>query len=559
MFRRLVLVVVALLVAGLATAAPAFAAAPTITSVTPTSGPVNTLISIVGTGFTPTSSVTVGGVAAGSVTVPTTRKITARVPAGTGGVVAVTTADGTATGPSFTVTAGITLSPAVVRPSVSATLTGSGFGANEVVDVYLDTSAVALVIANGSGAVSATVATTRTTTAGSHWVTAVGRRTGTAAQATLTVRTDWASPSFDAGHTGLNPYEAALTTSTVDDVVERWTTYYGMPVNGQPVVAGGLVVFHTYFDDVVAVDATTGAQVWRVDLSTGTTGFGAVVVAGGVVYVGASDGYLYALTLTTGAQKWRYNTGGAVADNPAVSGGTVYVPSRGGAFYALDATTGAVRWGTSFGSGVVPYSPTVAGGFVYVGTSDNQVRRLDAAGGGSGWVVSTGTGNSTPYAAPLVANGKVFVPTLGGTVLALRAATGSTDWSATVGSGSVTGTPALVGDRLIVSNGQPVVTAFDYTSGAVLWSQSGANAGYSAVSAAGGVAYVSTSTRTFAYDARTGTILRRLSLGANSGGVAISDGAVFGYDYTESQIARWDTAPRAAAARPAPASLSAAG
>jgi uncharacterized protein (TIGR03437 family) len=84
----------------------ALAAAPTITSFTPTSGPVRTVVTITGTGFTGATVVTFGGVAA-TFTFNADTQITATVPdsapVGSDPIV-VTTPGGSATSPTnFTV------------------------------------------------------------------------------------------------------------------------------------------------------------------------------------------------------------------------------------------------------------------------------------------------------------------------------------------------------------------------------------------------------------------------------------------------------------------------
>jgi len=74
---------------------------PTITSFTPASATTGTIIIITGTGFTGTSAVSFGGVAASSYNVVSSTTITATVPSGQSGSVSVTTPGGTATLPGY--------------------------------------------------------------------------------------------------------------------------------------------------------------------------------------------------------------------------------------------------------------------------------------------------------------------------------------------------------------------------------------------------------------------------------------------------------------------------
>ena len=74
------------------------AAVPAISSFDPADGPVGTVVTIAGTGFTGTTAVTFNAVAATTFTVDSDIQITATVPVGaTTGPIAVTNPDGTAT------------------------------------------------------------------------------------------------------------------------------------------------------------------------------------------------------------------------------------------------------------------------------------------------------------------------------------------------------------------------------------------------------------------------------------------------------------------------------
>ena len=74
-----------------------------------------------------------------------------------------------------------------------------------------------------------------------------------------------------------------------------------------------------------AFNANTGALLWQ-----GVIGWSSTpAVANGVVYVGSGDGSVYALNADTGAFVWKYATGGSVESSPVVANGVVYVaPTR---------------------------------------------------------------------------------------------------------------------------------------------------------------------------------------------------------------------------------------
>ena len=102
------------------TAAPA----PTITSFTPTSGPVGTTVTVTGTGFTGVTAVMFNGVAATTFAATNDTTITAKVPTGaTTGTIAVTTPGGSVTSAeTFTVTV---VTPAKITLKLSGLTLGS--------------------------------------------------------------------------------------------------------------------------------------------------------------------------------------------------------------------------------------------------------------------------------------------------------------------------------------------------------------------------------------------------------------------------------------------------
>ena len=163
---------------------------PTITSFSPTSGPVGTSVSILGTNFTGATAVTFGGAAATSFIVNLSTQITATVPTGaTTGPIAVTTPGGTATSSTnFMVQPKITsFSPASGAIGTSVVMTGTGFtGVSSV--TFNGVSAVFTV--NSATQITATVPVNATT--GPIRVTTPG---GTATSSTNFVVTGQTTPT----------------------------------------------------------------------------------------------------------------------------------------------------------------------------------------------------------------------------------------------------------------------------------------------------------------------------------------------------------------------------
>ncbi len=100
----------------------------------------------------------------------------------------------------------ITLSPKVGPPTSTVTVSGAGFGAGEVVDIYFDTTDETLAVAGADGSFSGIdVAVPGSALPGKHYISAVSRATGQGAQDTFTVRTAWAQYRYSGKHTGANP------------------------------------------------------------------------------------------------------------------------------------------------------------------------------------------------------------------------------------------------------------------------------------------------------------------------------------------------------------------
>src|SRR5688572_26752263 len=78
--------------------------------------------------------------------------------------------------------------------------------------------------------------------------------------------TDWPAVAGDLGATKYSPIDQ-ITTANVTKLTQAWTYQPGGPA---PIVIGNLLYFAAA-GNVVALNATTGAEVWRFALSQATT------------------------------------------------------------------------------------------------------------------------------------------------------------------------------------------------------------------------------------------------------------------------------------------------
>src|ERR1700694_4844087 len=136
-----------------------------------------------------------------------------------------------------------------------------------------------------------------------------------------------------------------------------------------------------------AANAPTLGVKWSA--TTGNSVVAGAAVVNGVAYVGSWDGFEYALNATTGAGIWKTGLGSTtdpncsypvtagVTSSATVQNGVVYVGGGDSFWYALDANTGAILWKVFTGDNSVAgahynwSSPLIYNGFAYIGIASN--------------------------------------------------------------------------------------------------------------------------------------------------------------------------------------------
>jgi len=295
-----------------------YMAAPAVTGVSPTAGPLvgGTTVTITGSGFTGATAVDFGSVAAGSFTVNSATQITATSPAGTGTVnVTVVTPNGTsATSPAdqFSYSAapavtGVSPTAGPLAGGTTVTITGSGFTGATAVDFGG--------VAAGSFTVNSATQITATSPAGTGTVdVTVVTPNGTSA----TSPADQFSYSAAPAVTGVSPMLGPLAGGTT-------VTITGSGFTGATAVDFGSVAAGSFtVNSATQITATSPAGTGTVDVT--------VVTPNGTSATSAADQFTYNSWIIVGTGDF---TGSGKADvlweNTSTGLVGVWIPGTAGA------------------------------------------------------------------------------------------------------------------------------------------------------------------------------------------------------------------------------------
>jgi outer membrane protein assembly factor BamB len=250
-----------------------------------------------------------------------------------------------------------------------------------------------------------------------------------------------------------NGYVYALNEQT-GGVIWRFANDNLTPVTSSPVIADGKLFWGTFlspsrgYAEVLAVDPQTGSVIWRNSVISDYVE-GSLAVSNGRVFLGIgalNNAQVLALNESTGGQIWAYNTGLAVTitGSPAVAYGRVYVPLDGTRFLALDEYTGSLDW--SFATGSNSTTAAAYNGILYFGAGNRNVYAVNATTGTSIWTRTTGGAVTSSPALSLGSN-EIFVGSNDNRLYALNMMTGVVNWRFLTG-GQVSSSPAVANNRI---------------------------------------------------------------------------------------------------------------
>ncbi|PWK62791.1 PQQ-like beta-propeller repeat protein [Roseicyclus mahoneyensis] len=253
-------------------------------------------------------------------------------------------------------------------------------------------------------------------------------------------------------------------------------------------LAGNRLYATTPYGEVVALDAATGAVIWRQRLGVV---LGAPTVSGGLVYVVGRNSEAWAIEADDGRLRWRIPSseapsvlvGGAA---PAVADDRVVFPFPSGEIVAAFPNTGVTLWnsfvaggrlGTAYaGFNDITSDPVIIGGTIYAGNQSGRVVAMNARTGTRLWTATEGA-----YSPMVVAGGAVFFVSDRNELMRLDASDGSRVWGTELPFYQANRArrrdevfthygPILAGGRLVVASGDGLIRLFSPESGALVGS-----------------------------------------------------------------------------------------
>ncbi|HBK45910.1 MAG TPA: outer membrane protein assembly factor BamB [Xanthomonadaceae bacterium] len=203
-------------------------------------------------------------------------------------------------------------------------------------------------------------------------------------------------------------------------------------------------------------------------------------VGEGLVVIGSLDGEVIALDADSGAEKWRAQVSNEIIAAPAIAQNLVFVRGNDGRLTAFDAASGERRWFHEQDGPTLTVrgnAPVVAGpGVVFVGNDDGTLTALAMQDGRPLWTQMIGAPEgrtelermSDVDGAPVLEGSTLYATSYKNETLAIEGPSGRPLWSRDHGGAGGVGVSS---SNVVVSDNAGSVWGLDKNSGAAMWSQ----------------------------------------------------------------------------------------
>lgn len=295
------------------------------------------------------------------------------------------------------------------------------------------------------------------------------------------VNAEWAQAGGTAaksyGHLALSENPSPLWTAKIAGSGER------RRLAAAPVIGGGLLYAVDTDGLVHAFDANTGARRWshtiEIEGKNRAAAFGGgVSYENGRVFATNGVGEVVALDAETGSQIWKVKPAGPLRGAPTIAFNSVYVMTQDNQIFSLDAADGDQQWqesGSAGQAGVFGVAAPAAGaGTVIAGYSTGELAAYRYENARTLWTdalartsISTEVGALTDIDAdPIIDQGRVYALGQGGRMAAYELVTGQRIWELNLAGIS---TPAIAGEWIFTLTDDARLLAIARATGKVRW------------------------------------------------------------------------------------------
>lgn len=275
--------------------------------------------------------------------------------------------------------------------------------------------------------------------------------------------------------------------SLPENLTPQWTVSIGSGNgNGRflssPVVSEGVIYALDTSGHVSALESSSGAFLWQVDISPlgqeGAIIGGGIAVGGDKIFVTSPYAEVLALNSKTGEILWRIPTQSPIRAAPTFADGRLYVLTISNQLEVLDAASGNRLWNhagiTEFAGLLGTASPAVSKGVVIVTYSSGEVYALKTENGHPLWTETLSTTRrpdslssmSHIRALPVIDQNLVLIIGHNQKMAAYDLRRGQKLWERSIGG---LRTPAVIGDFIFMINSHNEVLCLTRDYGQVLW------------------------------------------------------------------------------------------
>ncbi len=247
-----------------------------------------------------------------------------------------------------------------------------------------------------------------------------------------------------------------------------WRTRTEAPLHDAPTVFGGRVFVADVNDEMLALETTSGAQLWTYQALTEPArmlGASSAAVDNETVVASFASGELVALRAANGNELWNASLSKASRTNalseirdivgrPVIYKSDVFAVSHSDVFAAVDLRTGAPRWSLPL-SAIT--SPWPAGDAVFVVDLAGQVICVARDSGQVYWIRDLNAGikdkkKRAYWSSPILASNRLITVSSHGEAVAINPKTGAVLARLRLGSGALIGPIAAGGLVYVVSD-----------------------------------------------------------------------------------------------------------